>query len=100
MAWVLSGDELRRVMGYHPIPQDIREFSRLTAVSRLLILGPDVPDVVANISEVRYVPTPDISLNRGVYWFPRAGRDCPGFGYLADLPHGLVTELGMEFGSC
>jgi superfamily II DNA or RNA helicase len=69
----MSNDELQRVLGYHPLPQDVLELARIASVSRLLILGPDVPDVVRDVSEVRFVSTPEIQLNRGVYWFPRAG---------------------------
>lgn len=69
----MSNEELQRVFGYHPLPLDILDLARVASVSRLLILGPDVPDVVREVSEVRYVSAPEIQLNRGVYWFPRVG---------------------------
>lgn len=70
MAWTLTDEEAQRVMGYHPLPQDISQFSRVSSIHRLLILGPDVPDVIARVGEVRYSSSPQITLPRGLYWFP------------------------------
>lgn len=73
MALDMSEDELQVVLGYHPLPQDISDLTRASSVRRLLVLGPDVPDVSTAVAEARYVPSPDVKLPRGMYWFPRNG---------------------------
>jgi superfamily II DNA or RNA helicase len=53
--------------GYHPLPQDSSEFCELVPVSQILVLGPEVPDISG--TEVRFVSNPEVSLQRGLYWF-------------------------------
>lgn len=69
-----SADVVRSSYGYHPLQDDVTEMTSVASVSRLLVLGPDVPDLAASSGATRYVSSPPVQLPRGLYWFASAGE--------------------------
>jgi superfamily II DNA or RNA helicase len=59
--------------GYHPLHEDLSQVAGLATVGRILILGPDVPDIASETRGTRYLPTPQVQLPRGIYWFASQG---------------------------
>lgn len=69
MTFPHSAESVSESFGYHPLHEDIVRVSGLVAVTQLLIFGPDVPDVVEDVAQVRFLGAPPAQLPRGIYWF-------------------------------
>jgi superfamily II DNA or RNA helicase len=69
MSFPHSTGTLLSTFGYHPTAQDASQVVRLAQVGRMLVLGSEVPDVVEDVGPAAYLPNPEVSLPRGLYWF-------------------------------
>lgn len=55
--------------GYHPIQNDLEALVSLIAINQLLIVGSDVPDLIDQVGEARYLQDSNLQLPVGIYWF-------------------------------
>lgn len=69
MVFPHAASVVSETFGYHPIQNDLDFVVNLVPVEKLLIIGRDVPDVISQVNDARYLYDSDLQLPIGIYWF-------------------------------